>query len=40
VHEQYPNKKIADTKLIVIDSKAYKALAKQLSGLIDGWEGK
>lgn len=29
-----------DTKLIVIDSKAYKALAKQLSGLIDGWEGK
>jgi hypothetical protein len=28
-----------NTKLVVIDSKAYKILAKQLSGLIDGWEG-
>lgn len=26
-----------DVKLIVIDSKAYKALAKQVKGLVDGW---
>jgi hypothetical protein len=29
-----------DTKLIVIDNKAYKSLAKQLSGFIEGWEGR
>ena len=27
-----------DVKLIVIDSKAYKAIARQVSGMIKGWE--